>query len=370
MRHLPRDRYAPEQARVPRCYTFSVKRGLLARLLGRPDSSRDTRDAEATRLRRSKKDRKDRHRKAPRGRALADIVAEILAPRSVTVVDVGARGGVGKSWYRVRPLGTVIGFEPDRAECDRLNDLVEEPAHERYVPVALASKAGETTFYKTVDPACCSIYRPNAALVDRYPTLKGMRLARTGSIQVTTLDNWLHTEGIGEVGFISLDAQGAELDILHGTIGALRGCAGIEAEVEFAPMYHGQPLFADLDAFLRGQGFELWRLSWLTHCAERPSGLITRKEATRYDSLRAVAEAGGGRLLWGRALYFRDFRALAASPDPTRRLLILATFLDAAGDLDAAAAAVRLALDRQDGSLAPGARGLLEGYLEVLHTPG
>ena len=53
------------------------------------------------------------------------------------------------------------------------------------------------------------------------------------------------------VDFIKLDTQGSELDILHGAGSLLDNCSGLQLEVMFSPLYEGQPLFADVDAYLR-----------------------------------------------------------------------------------------------------------------------
>src|SRR5262249_39692982 len=66
---------------------------------------------------------------------------------------------------------------------------------------------------------------------------------------------------------LKLDAQGSELDILrHGTR-KLADTLVIECEVEFVPIYHDQPLFGDIQVFLRDHGFVLHKL---IDCAGRP----------------------------------------------------------------------------------------------------
>eukprot|EP00660_Eupelagonema_oceanica_P019425 gene19425-biopygen2154 len=54
---------------------------------------------------------------------------------------------------------------------------------------------------------------------------------------------------------------GAELAVLRGAVVALAECVVVEVEVEFAQLYVGQPLFADVDAFLRSQGFGFHRFT-------------------------------------------------------------------------------------------------------------
>ena len=62
------------------------------------------------------------------------------------------------------------------------------------------------------------------------------------------------------VDYLKIDVQGYELEIMrHGTT-KLSNAAVIECEVEFLPMYRKQPLFGDVQCFLRDQGFVLHKL--------------------------------------------------------------------------------------------------------------
>jgi len=58
--------------------------------------------------------------------------------------------------------------------------------------------------------------------------------------------------------FLSLDAQGSELDILNGASRLLdTSILAVQSEVELHPFYEGQPLFGDICRFLEQYNFEL-----------------------------------------------------------------------------------------------------------------
>jgi hypothetical protein len=65
----------------------------------------------------------------------------------------------------------------------------------------------------------------------------------------------------------------------------------VQAEVEFSHLYKNQPLFADVDIYLREQGFTLFDLN---NAYRLRSG----------SPIRSTVRAG--QLLWGDAFYFRD----------------------------------------------------------------
>ena len=59
------------------------------------------------------------------------------------------------------------------------------------------------------------------------------------------------------VDLLKLDVQGFELDILKNATQTLKRVATLIVEVEYSEVYVGQPLFAEIDVFLRSQDFEL-----------------------------------------------------------------------------------------------------------------
>ncbi len=263
----------------------------------------------------------------------AAAAADLLGARSTAVLDVGARWGAAGAWYRLDPLAELCGFEPDAAECARIN-AAAGPG-ERFFPVALGAQAGPATLHVTREPGCSSLFEPDTALVARYPLLEVITPAGKTTVTLERLDDWARREYVERVAFLKLDTQGSELDILRGGARVLAGAIGVEVEVEFFPLYRGQALFGDVDVFARAHGFSLWRLSHLVHYSERHARELRRRDVAVFDGVTAEIAAGAGRLSWGHALYLRDYREL----DPRERradLLALAAVLDAAGETDGA----------------------------------
>jgi FkbM family methyltransferase len=231
------------------------------------------------------------------------ITAQLPLP--LTVVDIGARGGVENRWSQFGTSIRLYGFEPDETECDRLNHGDDRVA--TYIPIALGSSTGEQRFYVTNDPFCSSLFSPIDELVRERPRLTEMSVKEVTTIQTQTIDDWVDQSGIGDLDHMKIDAQGAELAILEGSARSLGSVRSLNLEVQFSRLYKGTPLFGDIDLFLRERGFVLWRLGELSHCGfDNASANFEVPEIFNYDSRRVDVSTGGGQLLWANAYYVRQ----------------------------------------------------------------
>jgi FkbM family methyltransferase len=201
----------------------------------------------------------------PAFRRLRAFAAQLDPP--FELADVGARFGPHDRWVLLAPPVRIVGFEPDKAECDRLTRRARSEAV-RYVPIALGARPGPATLYVTAELYCSSLYPPDPDVVAAHPELAVSALVGEQTVELETLDGWCERTGIG-FDALKLDVQGAELDVLKGAAGQLDRVVGLEVEVEFNPLYRGQPLFGEVDRFLRARGFELYRLGNLMHYARR-----------------------------------------------------------------------------------------------------
>ncbi len=238
-----------------------------------------------------------------------------LLESELVVADIGARWGAADRWRPFGPRVRVIGFDPDAEECRRLQEVEPDV---RYVPVALGERQGVTTLHTTLEPACASFYPPAPGIVERHPELHGMTCTGTAEVEVTTLDDWLDASDLDAIHVLKLDTQGSELQILTGATRTLEHVRFLEVEVELNPLYDGQPLFGDVDRFMRAHGFVLWRLGHLVHygLAGLPAGTLVTGDSQHFDSLPVPFTAGGGQLYWAHA-YFVAADALETRADPT-----------------------------------------------------
>jgi FkbM family methyltransferase len=224
------------------------------------------------------------------------LFLQLTADTPIVLLDIGARGGIPRQWQPVGKSIKVIGFEPDAGECRKLNSAAANGSV--YYPVALAGKKGTIILNITRDPNCASILEPNMELLDRFQGSEDVKLVNKTDILCDTLDEVVSANSIPSIDFLKIDTQGTELDILRGAEKTLEqaGVFGIEVEMEFSPLYKSQPVFSDVDTFLRGKGFTLFDIR----------DVPGRK-------IRKTAPAGmrkwRGQALWTDGLYFRDVPA-------------------------------------------------------------
>src|SRR5262249_34589828 len=145
------------------------------------------------------------------------------------------------------------------------------------------------------------------------PRVQRFDVVKRAAIPADRLDTLLPAKGVADTDFIKIDTQGAELAILEGASDTLdTRVFGVEVEVEFAPLYVGQPLFSDVDALLRSRGFQLFDLR---------HSYWKRTSGARYGGPK-------GQLVFGDALYFKTEEAFAEQlgrlpDDDARRVKLL-----------------------------------------------
>lgn len=222
-------------------------------------------------------------------------LTERLAGNPIRLVDVGARGGIERPWGVIAPLLEVVGFEPLEEAFEPLQKTALPNL--TYLNIGLGDRPGQATLYRTRSAAGTSIYPPNASFLDAFEKDEAFEVVSTLACQVDTLDHALAEAGIDRVDFVKLDTQGSELPILEGAAQTLeRFVFGIEVEVNFNSIYERQPLFGDVDAFLRRYGYELFDLN--PQWRQRYSG-------------RGLVDGGRGQCVWGDALYLKRPAAVA-----------------------------------------------------------
>lgn len=220
----------------------------------------------------------------------------------ITIASVGSRklgaadDYASQAWQFFIPNLTIYGFDADADACEAANAELQQRQiswKEQHVPLAISNKSGESTLYVTKHPMCSSLYPPNEEFLARFSGLPELvNLDFTVEMETTTLKKFCEEESIKTIDFLQIDVQGADLAVLEGAGELLEKSAlAVQIEVEFSPLYSGQPLFADVDSFLRKKEFSLFDL-YQSRRLRKNSPIASRDHP--------------GQTLWGEAFYFCD----------------------------------------------------------------
>ena len=219
----------------------------------------------------------------------------------ITVLDLGARIIDGRLGPYCDLPTTVPGsrvIAVDMAPGCQYPDGWE--AHQ----VVVAGTSGKRTFYHNLVDTTSSLYPLNWRFLQQYSGLASLATIRTEQVDVVGLDEF--TANLRPIHFLHADIQGAEGETFNASPRTLADVLMVFAEVFYAPVYVGIPLFGELTDILAKRGFAFYDASFLARYPESPYPVVSE-----------------GRLLWGDAIYIRDdIRSL--DTDGLHRLSLLA----------------------------------------------
>lgn len=184
---------------------------------------------------------------------LVEFIKQTGTNISFTIIEIGALklNKEKESFYELLdyfPSSKIIGFEIEKDVCEKMNS--ESLKGIKYYPYALGKANEKRKLYITQHPMCSSLYKPNETFNKLYNNLEVTNLKDEIEIDTITLDYFIDKHDIGNIDFIKIDVQGAELDIFKGASNALKNVLNIVCEVEFIDVYENQPLFGDICNYL------------------------------------------------------------------------------------------------------------------------
>ncbi|AZL15684.1 FkbM family methyltransferase [Rickettsiales endosymbiont of Stachyamoeba lipophora] len=244
-------------------------------------------------------------------------VGQELLKTPLGFIDIGARGGAHDIMEPIAKITSVLGFEPDQEECERLNSIPEITqtwADFRLEPTALAGEQGESILRLLSAPTNHSLLRPNTAFTKRYNMVKWEEVG-TWPLKTDTLDNVLYNtvhlnQHYGE--FIKIDTQGTEYEIFQGATRCLNErTMAIICEVAFCELYKDQKLFSEIEIELRKAGFVFYGFMPIHGRSKKlldKNHHISMERALYCDAIFFKDPLGGGYLT--RELSFREIAVL------------------------------------------------------------
>ena len=146
------------------------------------------------------------------------------------------------------------------ADEESLNKTDLEKKDITLINRCISDKDGWDTFHTMKNPSASSMFKPKESAKE-YVMLNGevwgehTEIIKTMTIEVSMLDTLLEKKEIRPIDVLSMDAQGSELNILNGT--DLKEVLAVICEINYSPLYEGQPLAHHIQKKLTDEGFRL-----------------------------------------------------------------------------------------------------------------
>ncbi len=206
---------------------------------------------------------------------------------------------VGSAWRQqdfydlaARNNGLIHAFDPFDTQPHK--NMSESGFH--YHPY-LIGKGENVNFYETEVGYTSSTFPPNLEVASAYSGLPELlNLKKIHQMQSVRLDS---IPSIKSIDLLKADVQGGELDVLIGAGNLLSETLVAQLEVGFVELYVGQPMFADIDSYMRSRGFQFHRFY--------SKGLVLFAPWQQPDPNQLF---GISQQLWGEAIYIRDISAI------------------------------------------------------------
>lgn len=183
-------------------------------------------------------------------------ISPITLMTPLTLVDIGAAGGIQPKWRKHRRQTRPVMFEPNPVEAARLREAPNAIVIEN----GLAAEAGAHTLNIAHWMGCSSMLNPDADTLAGYQIAPLYAAEQQVTVDCVRYDELYRTGKVPSPDAIKVDVEGYEYQVLSGFGDLLHGVLGIEAEAWFYPVFKGQKLLHDLVTMLAGYGLHLRRL--------------------------------------------------------------------------------------------------------------
>lgn len=188
-------------------------------------------------------------------------IRRFLDLHPIQIVDVGSRNGSTPELATLCRYSEYVGFDADPNVVDQpKTGVYGEFRSARIYPYFVGATEGRVQFniYKRggessrffPDPYYASKFSPGTFDVAEQIDVDGFSLDHIAEKEVLTVPD-----------ILKIDTQGTELEILSGAKQWVGKVPLIEVEVEFLPIYQGQPLFYEVGSFMHRHGYMLLYLN-------------------------------------------------------------------------------------------------------------
>ncbi len=198
----------------------------------------------------------------------------VESPEFMTIIDGGANiGQFARAALMTYPSANLIAFEPLLEEAQTLRKNLADTPRATVLQSALGPENGHLQFHRNSYSLSSSALPLHQNHQDAFPDA-----VEEGTVEVPVgrLDDLLDDFELPRPALLKLDLQGFEIPALRGATKILTEIDCILVETAFKPLYQGEALFPELNAFLEAAGF---RFSRPLDVLEDPNGSIVQMDA-------------------------------------------------------------------------------------------
>jgi FkbM family methyltransferase len=190
------------------------------------------------------------HQEHPRVKRILDELG------TQTVLDIGANSGQFASQLRATGFsGRIISFEPQAdAHLALVAAATADPQWTIATRCALGDSEGSMTMHRAGNSVSSSLLPMLGSLAE---AARDAQAIGQEVVPVLRLDQHPDLATVGGDVFAKIDTQGYELHVLRGAERLMPRIAGVLVEASLVPLYAGQPLLAEVVAFLDAKGFAI-----------------------------------------------------------------------------------------------------------------
>jgi FkbM family methyltransferase len=192
----------------------------------------------------------------------------IAGPLDIVVYHIGGVGDYGPATDILKryPANTLLVVLEARDEAPEFGIEDRGAAYTRKLTVnrCISGKTGPAKFFVNTHGESSSLFPPAPAAMEEdmvNPTCRtwgaNTQLDRQVELDTVSIDDFVGQGLAPPPDILSIDAQGAECDIMQGGSQSFENMLGVVSEVEFSEIYLGQGLFHRQHEFLLNRGIRL-----------------------------------------------------------------------------------------------------------------
>lgn len=191
------------------------------------------------------------------------FLSEILVGDAPVILDVGAHRGESIAHFKaIYPKSRIFSFEPNPTEFELLCEFASKFEGVEVFDFAIGEEVGVASFFRQDDSHLGSLLRINVDSTDSLGYAKNARNEPV-DVRVETIDSFCHQFGLDNVGFLKIDVQGAEVQVLQGAKRMLPRTQVVSVEVSLFDFYEktsSSPVL-EVERLMSDGGLDLWDIA-------------------------------------------------------------------------------------------------------------